>query len=98
MFCPGDPHHLTVAESNPGPLTAKLYLCLSFIDCGKCDESAFGMENRLYPRADSTIPKSELVVFGLYKRVNPHANFSEWVRFSSWWHLYKKLTLRCSRL
>lgn len=96
MFCPGDPHHLTVAESSPGPLTAKLYLCLSFIDCGKCDESAFGMENRLYPRADSTIPKSELVVFGLYKRANPH--ISEWVRFSSWWHLYEKLTLRCSHL
>jgi hypothetical protein len=83
MFCPGDPHHLTGAESGPGPLTAKLYLCLSFIDCGKCDDSAFGVENRLYPRADSTIPKSELVVFGFYKRVNPLANISAWVRFSS---------------
>jgi hypothetical protein len=84
VFCPGDLQHLTMTESSSGSFVAKMYLCLSFIDFGKCDDSVFGVENRLYPRADSTIPKSELVVFGFYyKRVPPHANISEWVRFSS---------------
>jgi hypothetical protein len=83
MFCSGEPHHPTMAESSSGSLTAKMYLCLSLIDFGKCDDSAFGMENRLYSRADSTIPKSELIVFCFYKRVYSHANISEWVRFSS---------------
>ncbi|KAI0256797.1 hypothetical protein BJV78DRAFT_1116968, partial [Lactifluus subvellereus] len=67
MFCPGDLQHLTTTESSSGSLMTKMYLCLSLIDFGK---------------SDSTIPKSELVVFGFYKRerVPPHANISEWVR------------------
>lgn len=82
-FCPGDPPQSTVAESSSVPLTPKMYLCLSLLDLGKYDDRASGTENRLGPGADSTIPKSELIVFGLYKRVHPHANISEWVRFSS---------------
>jgi len=82
MFCPGDPLQPAVAESNPVPPIPKVYLCLSLLDLGKCDDRASGMENRIGPGADSTTPKSELIVFGLYKRQHPHANISEWVRFS----------------
>lgn len=82
MFCPGDPLQPVLAESNPVPPIPKIYLCLSLLDLGKCDDRASGIENRIGPGADSTTPKSELIVFGLYKRQHPHANISEWVRFS----------------
>jgi len=82
MFCPGDPLQPVLAESNPVPPIPKIYLCLSLLDLGKCDDRASGMENRIGPGADSTTPKSELIVFGFYKRQHPHANISEWVRFS----------------
>jgi hypothetical protein len=58
----------------------KMYLCLSLLDPGKCDDRTSGIENRLYPGADSTIPKSVLAVFGLFKRVHLHAGILEWVR------------------
>jgi len=77
MFCPGDPLQSMVTESTQATIMQKMYLCVSLLDLGKCDDRA-GLENRHYPGADSTIPKSELVVFGLFKR----ANISEWVRFS----------------
>ena len=81
MFCPGDPPQSTVAESGPVPVIPKMYLCLSLLDLGKSDDRASGMENRLSSGADSTIPKSELIAFGLFKRVHPHTNMSDWVRF-----------------
>ncbi|KAI9509649.1 hypothetical protein F5148DRAFT_1186141 [Russula earlei] len=77
VFCPGDPLQSTVAESNTAQIMQKMYLCLSLLDLGKCDDRAV-LENRPYLGADSTIPRSELNVFGLVKRVHPHTNFSEW--------------------
>ena len=82
MFCPGDPLQPAVAESNLVPPILKIYLCVSLLDLEKCDDPASGMENRIGLGADSTTPKSELMLFGLYKRQHPHANISEWVRFS----------------
>lgn len=82
IFCPGDPQQPAVVESNPVPLIPKMYLCLSLLDLGKCDDRASGMESRIGSGADSTTPKSELIVFGLYKRQHPLANISEWVRLS----------------
>jgi hypothetical protein len=81
MFCPGEPPQSTVAESSSVPVISKMYLCLSLLDLGRYDDRASGMENRLGSGADSIIPKSELIVFGLFKRVHPHSNISEWVRF-----------------
>jgi hypothetical protein len=79
MFCPGDPLQPTVTESTQVSI---MYLCVSLLELGKCDDRA-GLENRHHPGADSTIPKSELIVFGLFKRVHPpNANMQEWVRFS----------------
>jgi hypothetical protein len=79
VFCPGDPLQSTVTEPSSTHVLPKMYLCLSFLDFGKCDEGSSGAENRLHSGADSSIPKSELIVFGLYKRSHPHANISEWV-------------------
>jgi hypothetical protein len=93
VFCPGDPPQSTVVESSSVP-NLKMYLCLSLLDLGKCDDHASGTENRLSSGADSTIPKSELLVFGLFKRVHPHSNISEWVRFSLRWHNYRIFTVR----
>lgn len=81
IFCPGDPPQSTVAESSSVPVMSKMYLCVSLLDLSKCDDRISGMENRPYPGADSTIPKSELLLFGLLRRQHPHASISEWVRF-----------------
>ncbi|KAI0006126.1 hypothetical protein BJV74DRAFT_22263 [Russula compacta] len=77
IFCPGDPPQSTVAESSSVPVP-KMYLCVSLLDLSKSDDRTSGMENRLYPGADSTIPKSELLLFGLLRRHHPHASISEW--------------------
>jgi len=66
-----------MTESTQASITQKMYLCVSLLDLGKFDDRA-GLENRHYPGADSTIPKSELIVFGLVKRVHPHGNITEW--------------------
>lgn len=80
MFCPGDPVHPAVAESSPPHVLPKMYLCLSFLDFGKSDDRTSGMENRPGSGADSAIPKSELIVCGLFKRPHPHPhpNIPEW--------------------
>jgi hypothetical protein len=82
MFCPGDPVQSAVAESSPPHIVPKMYLCLSFLDFGKGDDRTSGMENRPGSGVDSAIPKSELIVCGLFKRSHSHANISEWVCFS----------------
>jgi len=81
MFCPGDPLQPAVAESSSQHIFLKMYLCLSFLDFGKGDHRPSGMKNRLGSGSDSAIPKSELIVFGLFKRPHPQANISEWVCF-----------------
>ena len=94
VFCPGDPLQSAVAEPSSAHILPRMYLCLSFLDFGKCDGRSSGMENRLCSGADSAIPKSELVVFGLYKRSHPHANTSDWVCFSLCWQPCRMFTLR----
>ncbi len=81
VFCPGDPHYVVMAEPSPVPITPKMYLCLSFLSFGRYEAHAPGMANLTLSRVDSTIPKSELVVFGLSKRVHPNASVPEWVRY-----------------
>lgn len=71
-----------------------MYLCLSFLDFGKGDDRSSLMESRPGSGADSAIPKSELIICGLFKRQHPHANISEWVRFSLCWHLCRIFILR----
>lgn len=83
VFCPGDPVQSAVAESSPPHSLPKMYLCLSFLDFGKGDDRSSGIENRPGSGADSAIPKSNLIVYGLFKR--PHAH--EWVCFSLCRHL-----------
>ena len=83
-----------MAEPGSAHLQLKMYLCLSFLDFGKCDDRSSGMENRPCSGADSAIPKSELTVFGLYKNPHPHANLSEWVCFSLYLHLRRIFILR----
>ncbi|KAI0306477.1 hypothetical protein B0F90DRAFT_1690235 [Multifurca ochricompacta] len=78
IFCPGDPHLPIMAESSSGAVAARMYLCLSLLDFGKCENPTFGMEHGLHPRANSIVPKSELVVFGLYKRLHSQASILEW--------------------
>jgi hypothetical protein len=94
MFCPGDPVQSAVAESSPPHVLPKMYLCLSFLNFGKGDDRSSGMENRPGSGADSAMPKSELIVCGLFKRTHPHANISEWVCFSLCWHLCRIFILR----
>jgi hypothetical protein len=79
VFCPGDLQYAVMAESSSGPVTPKMYLCLSHLAIGQRNNYALGMENPVL--TDSTLPKSELVVFGLSRRVHPNAFVSEWVRF-----------------
>lgn len=94
MFCPGEPVQSAVAESSPPHVQPKMYLCMSFLDFGKGDDRSSGMENRPVSGADSAVPKSELIVCGLFKRQHPHANISEWVCFSLSWYLCKIFILR----
>lgn len=93
-FCPGDPVQSAVAESNPQHITPKMYLCLSFLDFGKGDDRSSGVENRPGSGADSAVPKSELIVCGVFKIPRPPANISEWVCFSLCWHLCRIFILR----
>ncbi|KAI9446360.1 hypothetical protein H4582DRAFT_1905171 [Lactarius indigo] len=76
VFCPGDPQYAVTAESSSGTVTPKMYLCLSLLSFGRYEDGALGMEN--LSRIDSTIPKSELVVFGLSRKVHSGAGFLEW--------------------
>jgi hypothetical protein len=76
VFCPGDLQYAVMAESSSGPVTPKMYLCLSHLAIGQRNNYALGMENPVL--TDSTLPKSELVVFGLSRRVHPNAFVSEW--------------------
>jgi hypothetical protein len=94
VFCPGDPLQPTMAEPSSVHVVPKMYLCLSLLDFGKCDDRSPGVENRLSSGADSAIPKSELIVFGLFKRTHPHAPISEWVSFFLCWHLRRIFILR----
>ncbi|KAN0140728.1 hypothetical protein V8E53_001172 [Lactarius tabidus] len=76
VFCPGDPQYAVMAESSSGPVLPKMYLCLAHLAIGQHDGYALGMENPVL--IDSTLPKSELVVFGLSRRMHPNAFVSEW--------------------
>lgn len=76
VFCPGDPQYAVTAESSSSAVTPKMYLCLSLLGFDRYEDYALGMEN--LPRIDSTIPKSELVVFGLSRRVHSSAGVLEW--------------------
>lgn len=78
VFCPGDPQYAVTAESSSGPVTPKMYLCLSLLSFGRYEDCALGMGNPIPSRIDSTIPKSELIVFSLSKRVHLNAGVSEW--------------------
>ncbi|KAI9466307.1 hypothetical protein BJY52DRAFT_347684 [Lactarius psammicola] len=78
VFCPGDPQYAVTAESSSGPVTPKMYLCLSFLSFGRYEDCALGMENPIPTQIDPTTPKSELVVFSLSRRVYPGAIVSEW--------------------
>ncbi len=93
VFCPGDPQYAVTAESSSGPVTPKMYLCLSLLSFGRYEGCALGMENPILPRIDSTIPKSELVVFSLSRRMHPSAGVSEWVRFSLLGHPFQVLII-----
>jgi hypothetical protein len=93
VFCPGDPQNAVTAESSSGPVTPKMYLCLSLLSFGPC---ALGMENPTLTRIDSTIPQSELVVFSLSRRVHPNGFVSEWVRFSLLGHAYQGLIIHAA--
>lgn len=78
VFCPGDPQYAVMAEPSSGPVTPKMYLCLSHLTIGQHEDCSLGMENPIL--IDSTLPKSKLVVFGVSKRVHPNGITSEWVR------------------
>ncbi|KAF8274923.1 hypothetical protein EI94DRAFT_1711996 [Lactarius quietus] len=76
VLCPGEPQYTVTAESSSGPVTPKMYLCLSHLTIGRHENFALGMENPML--IDSAIPRSELVVFSLSKRVHPSVFVSEW--------------------
>ncbi|KAH9063340.1 hypothetical protein EDB87DRAFT_1557873 [Lactarius vividus] len=76
VFCPGDPQYAVTAESSSGTVTPKMYLCLSLLSFDRHEDYALGMET--LPRMDSNIPKSELVIFGISRRVHPSAGVLDW--------------------
>ena len=96
VFCPGDPQYAVTAESSTGPVTPKMYLCLSQLTIGRHEDCAPGMENLIL--IDCTIPKSELVVFGLFKRMHPNVFVSEWVCFSLLEHPFQVLIIHTAVL
>lgn len=91
VFCPGDPQYAVTAESSSGPATSKMYLCLSLLTIGRQEDCAPGTENPNF--ADPTNTKSELVVFGMSRRVYPNTLVSEWVRFSLFEHSFQALII-----